>query len=183
MMMLTMTVEEIRKNCPPILSLEQVRCILHISKRKAAWLLQNGHIGCTIGEKKTRQYSVLRSELIKYIEKCSKGKAPSVPYGIFSTQKYPSQRKERAIRISQTTITNLKIELRAEWSKSPTVLTTTQAAKLVGCSNDLINSWMKKEDGLRFVRVQNGVFTTKEWLIDYFAHYTKENNQRYRISK
>jgi len=58
-----------------------------------------------------------------------------------------------------------------------TVLTTTQAAKLVGCSNDLINSWMKKEDGLRFVRAQNGVFTTKEWLIDYFAHYTKEKNQ------
>ena len=58
-----------------------------------------------------------------------------------------------------------------------------QAARLVGCSNDLINSWMKKEEGLRFVRVQNGVFTTKEWLIDYFAHYTKEKNQRYRISK
>ena len=91
MMMLTMTVEEIRRNYPPILSLEQVRCILHISKRKAAWLLQNGHIKCTIGEKKTRQYSVPRSELIKYIEKCSEGKAPSVPYGIFSTQKYPSQ--------------------------------------------------------------------------------------------
>ena len=183
MMKPTMTVEEIRRNYPSILSLEQVRCILHISKRKAAWLLQNGHIKCTIGEKKTRQYSVPRSDLIKYIEKCSEGKAPSVPYGIFSTQKYPSQRKENAIRISQTTITNLKIELRAEWSKSPTVLTTTQAARLVGCSNDLINSWMKKEDGLRFVKVQNEVFTTKEWLIDYFAHYTKEKNQRYRISK
>lgn len=178
-----MTVEEIRENYPPLLSLEQVRCILHISKRKAAWLLQNGHIRCTIGEKKTRQYSVPRSELIKYIEKCSEGKAPCVPYGIFSTQKHPSQRKEKAIRISQTTITDLKIEFRAEWSKSPTVLTTTQAAKLVGCSNDLIKSWMKKEDGLRFVRVQNGVFTTKEWLIDYFAHYTKEKNQRYRIAR
>ena len=182
-MELTMTVEEIRKDYPLLLSLEQVRSILHISKRKAAWLLQNGHIKCTIGEKKTRQYSVPRSELIKYIEKCSEGKAPSVPYGIFSTQKYPSQRKENAFRISQSTITNLKIELRAEWSKSPTVLTTTQAARLVGCSNDLIKSWMKKEDGLRFVRVQSGVFTTKEWLIDYFAHYTKDKNQKYRIAR
>lgn len=173
MMMLTMTVEEIRRNYPPILSLEQVRCILHISKRKAAWLLQNGHIGCTIGEKKTRQYYVLRSELITYVEKCSEGKASSIPYGIFSTQKIPSPRKEKAIKISQTTITNLKIELRAKWSKSPTVLTTTQAAKLVGCSNATINKWMKNEDGLRFVRSQNGIFTTKEWLIDYFAHYLK----------
>ncbi len=182
-MALTMTVEEIRKNYPPVLSLEQVRCILHISKRKAAWLLQNGHIGCTIRQKKTRQYSVPRSELIKYIEKCSEGKAPSIPYGIFSTQKIPSLRKKKAIQICQTTITDLKIEFRAEWSKSPTVLTTTQAAKLVGCSNDLIKSWMKNEDGLRFARAQNGVFTTKEWLIDYFAHYTKEKNQRYRISE
>ena len=178
-----MTVEEIRRNYPPILSLDKVRCILHISKRKAAWLLQNGHIRCTIGEKKTRQYSVQRSELIKYIEKCSEGKAPSIPYGIFSTQKHSSPRKEKAIQICQTTITDLKIEFRAQWSKSPTVLTTTQAAKLVGCSNDLINSWMKKDDGLRFVRAQNGVFTTKEWLIDYFAHYTKEKNQLYRISE
>ena len=105
MMKLAMTVEEIRRNYPSILSLEQVRCILHISKRKAAWLLQNGHIGCTIGEKKTRQYSVAT-----------------------------------------------------------------------------INKRMKNEDGLRFVRSQNGVFTTKEWLIDYFAHYLKEKNAMYRIS-
>ena len=139
--------------------------MLQISKRKAAWLLQNGHIKCTIGEKKTRQYSVPRSELIKYIVKCSEGNAPSIPYGIFSTQKISSLRKEKAIKISQTTITNLKIEIRAEWSKSPTVLTTTQAARLVGCSNALINSWMKQENGLRFARAQNGVFTTKEWLI------------------
>lgn len=182
MMKLTMTVEEIRRNYPSIISLEQVRCILHISKRKAAWLLQNGHIGCTIGEKKTRQYSVPRSELIKYIEKCSEGKAPSIPYGIFSTQKTPSPRKQKAIQICQTTITNLKIQYRTEWSKCPTVLTTTQAAKLVGCSNSLINSWMKQENGLRFVRVQNGVVTTKEWLIDYFAHYTKDKYQKYRIA-
>ena len=47
----------------------------------------------------------------------------------------------------------------------------------------MLKDLWNKEDGLRFVRVQNGVFTTKEWLIDYFAHYTKEKNQRYRISK
>ena len=178
-MVLIMTVKEIRRNYPPILSLEQVRCILHISKRKAAWLLQKGHIGCTIGEKKTRQYSVPRSELIKYIEKCSEGYAPSIPYGIFSTQKGPSPRKEKAVRICQTTVTDLKIQIRAEWSESPTVLTTTEAAKLVGCSNSLITSWMKEKKTLRYIQSQNGLFTTKEWLIDCLAHYTKERSTRY----
>ncbi len=174
-MVLTMTVKEIRRNYPSILSLEQVRCILHISKRKAAWLLQNGHIGCTIGEKKTRQYSVPRSELIKYIEKCSEGTAPSVPMGIFSTKKHSQEIAEENIYISQTTITELKIKLRAEWSEKPTVLTTTQAATLVGCESSSIRRWMNKDDGLRYLRAQNGVYTTKEWLIDYMAHYLKEN--------
>ena len=174
-----MTVKEIRRNYPPILSLEQVRCILHISKRKAAWLLQNGYIRCMIGEKKTRQYSVPRSELIKYIEKCEAGQAPCIPNGIFSTQKYSRHKKERAEQISRMTITELKIHFRAKWSKSPTVLTTTQAAKLVGCSNSLITSWMKKEKTLQYAQAQSGLFTTKEWLIDCLAHYTKERSTRY----
>ena len=46
-------IKEIKSNYPEILSLDQVRSILRISKRKAAWLLQNGHIKCHIGEKKT----------------------------------------------------------------------------------------------------------------------------------
>ena len=175
-------IKEIKSNYPEILSLDQVRTILRISKRKAAWLFQNGHIKCHIGEKKTRQYAVPRSELIKYIQRCFEGNAPSIPYGIFSTQKGSSPQKEKAVRICQTTITDLKIQIRAEWSESPTVLTTTEAAKLVGCSNSLITSWMKQENGLRFVRAQNGVVTTKEWLIDYFAHYSKEKNQKYRIA-
>ena len=35
-------IKEIKSNYPEILSLDQVRSILRISKRKAAWLLQNG---------------------------------------------------------------------------------------------------------------------------------------------
>ena len=174
-----MTTDEIRENYPQVLSLEQVRCILHISKRKAAWLLQNGHIRCRIGEKKTWQYSVPQSELIKYIKKCEAGKAPCIPNGIFSTQKYSRPKTEREERISRMTITELKIHFRAKWSKSPTVLTTTQAAKLVGCSNSLITSWMKKEKTLRYAQAQQCKFTTKEWLIDCLAHYTKERSTRY----
>ena len=106
--------KEIKSNYPEILSLDQVRTILRISKRKAAWLFQNGHIKCHIGEKKTRQYAVPRSELIKYIAKYSEGTDPSVPMGIFSTKKHSQEIAEENIYISQTTITELKIKLRAE---------------------------------------------------------------------
>ena len=175
-------IKEIKSNYPEILSLDQVRSILHISKRKAAWLLQNGHIKCHIGEKKTRQYAVPRSELIKYIVKCSKGTAPSIPMGIFSTKKHPQKFTEENVYICQTTITELKIKLRAEWSEKPTVLTTAQAAMLVGCENSSIRRWMYKDDGLRYLRAQNGIYTTKEWLIDYMAHYLKENPYRFGIT-
>ena len=84
-----------------------------------------------------------------------------------------------AIRICQTTVTDLKIQIRAEWSESPTVLTTTEAVKLVGCSNSLIISWMKEKKTLRYIQAQNGLFTTKEWLIDCLARYTKERSARY----
>ena len=81
-------IKEIKSNYPEILPLDQIRTILRIRKRKTAWLLQNGHIECHIGEKKTRQYAVPRSELIKYIVKYSEGTAPSVPMGIFSMKKH-----------------------------------------------------------------------------------------------
>ena len=41
-----MTPEMIRAEYPEIISSEQVRQILGISKRKASWMLNNGHIPC-----------------------------------------------------------------------------------------------------------------------------------------
>lgn len=50
------------------LSAEQVCKILHISKRKCAWMLQNGMIPCKDSGKKTRRYTVLRKDLDAYIK-------------------------------------------------------------------------------------------------------------------
>ena len=50
------------------LSAEQICKILHISKRKCAWMLQNGMIPCKDSGKKTRRYTVLRKDLDAYIK-------------------------------------------------------------------------------------------------------------------
>lgn len=63
--------KEIRELYSETLSLENVRCILHISKRKAAWMLQNGIIKCEISEKKTKQYKVRIEELFAYLARLS----------------------------------------------------------------------------------------------------------------
>ena len=53
---------------PQVLSGEQVRRVLHIGKRKCAWILNNGFIKCQISDKKTRKYTVFKDDLIAYIE-------------------------------------------------------------------------------------------------------------------
>lgn len=50
------------------LSAEQICKILHISKRKCAWMLQNGMIPCKDSGKKTRRYTILRKDLDAYIK-------------------------------------------------------------------------------------------------------------------
>ena len=48
----------LRSTYPPIISSEQLRKILHVSKRKCAWMLQNGLIPCIDSHKKTRRYMI-----------------------------------------------------------------------------------------------------------------------------
>lgn len=86
--------KEIRKNYPETLSLENVRCILHISKRKAAWMLQNGIIKCEITEMKTKQYRVKIGDLFEYFDKVKRGDSSvEIPIGLFNAKK-PTEKKE-----------------------------------------------------------------------------------------
>lgn len=87
--------EEIRNNYPEILSLENIRCILRISKRKASWMLQNGIIKCENNGKKTRQYKVTLDDLFEYLDRLEQAN-PSValPVGRFTSRKQNSESKE-----------------------------------------------------------------------------------------
>ena len=79
---------------PQVLSGEQVRCALHISKRKCAWMLNNGFINCQNTGKRTRKYTVLKADLLTYIEDSQKHPEKYVtPHAEFSTAKYGSMRK------------------------------------------------------------------------------------------
>ena len=54
-----MTPEMIRAEYPEILSSEHIRQILGISRRKASWMLKNGHIPCKSSGKETHKYMVI----------------------------------------------------------------------------------------------------------------------------
>ena len=90
--------EQLQNTYPPILSLENIRVILRISKRKAAWMLHNGYIKCTINEKKTRNYQIKIEDLFEYIDK-AESLDPSIqfPSGSFSSRKTKTHREESSV--------------------------------------------------------------------------------------
>ena len=73
-----MTVNEIASTYPKTINSEQLRIILGISKRKCAWMLQNGVIPCKDTEKKTRRYTIEITDVIHYVNTVSEN-----PYAYF----------------------------------------------------------------------------------------------------
>lgn len=168
-----MNKKEIRELYSETLSLEDVRCILHISKRKAAWMLQNGIIKCEISQKKTKQYKVQIEELFAYLDK-AKRDDPSVqiPIGLFNAKK-PSgkEKKERPRPIltrHKKPTKAFRTWLTDRWSQEDEMLLTSGISRLTGYTQQTVQQWMKKGT-LRSVRARNKLMTTKEWLVDFYC--------------
>ena len=70
-----------------IISLEQLYKMLHISKRKAAWMLQNGIIPCEIRNSLTHKYSIRKEDVLAYMAKSDREKRKEIPVGIFNAKK------------------------------------------------------------------------------------------------
>ena len=66
-----------------IISLEQLYKMLHISKRKAAWMLQNGIISCKIRNTPTHKYSVRKEDVLAYMAMSDKS-IPKIDYFFLS---------------------------------------------------------------------------------------------------
>ncbi len=51
-----MNYDYLREQYPETISMDQLYCMCHISKRKARWLLENGVILCEDSGKRTRRF-------------------------------------------------------------------------------------------------------------------------------
>ena len=81
------------------LSLEQLRQRLHISKRTAAWMLQNGVIPCRIVDTPTHlRYYVSEEDLERYLAKSPSERSREIPVGVFSSRKENSLPLEKGGR-------------------------------------------------------------------------------------
>ena len=158
---------------PQVLSGEQVRCILHISKRKCAWMLNNGFIKCQNTGKRTRKYTVLKDDLIAYIEDSEKHPEKYVtPYAEFSTAKYGNNRKSRLCKIGfpSSLPSTFRPWLEQEFETVPDALTIPQVIATTGYADNTVNRWLR-QGHLKHVQTQTTKIVPKIWLIDFYCSY------------
>ena len=165
--------KEIRKTYPEVLSLEHIRCILHISKRKAAWMLQNGIIKCENNGKKTRQYKVKIDDLLAFMEKAEKGdKSVDVPVGIFST-KNTTQIPEPTAQLPPIIFTRLPSDFKEwlsdEWYAESDALLIEDLIRLTGYTRGTLLKWIRNKT-IRTVLTQDDLVTAKIWLIEFLCN-------------
>ena len=69
-----------------VLSLEQMRILLHISKRKAAWMLQNQVIPCIVNDQMTtHKYMVRREDVDAFLRLPAAEQQARIPVGQFTS--------------------------------------------------------------------------------------------------
>ena len=153
----------LRKTLPQTLSGEQVRKVLHVSKRKCAWMLQNGMIPCTVRGKKTRCYTVERSALIRFM----------ADYDA-RPEKYPipqifSSKPSRTHRL-QTPPPDYRQYLEEKLANLPDALTRNDLHSTLGYESSTVNHWLQS-GLLRSVSAHSEALIVKEWLIDFLCGY------------
>ena len=152
---------------PEVLSGEQVRTILHVSKRKASWLLQNGYIRCADSGKKTRRFSILREDLDDFVRQSREHPERfRTPPGAFTACK--SARTNKVPVFPKALPEDFRPWLEDRWARVPDLLTLPAAAELIGYSTETLNR-RAKAGALRTVNVQYETVIAKAWLIDFLC--------------
>ncbi len=147
--------------------------MLHISKRKYAWLLQNGYIKCTVSNKKSRKYAIKRADLAHFIDD-SKAHPEKylTPFAEFSAAKYNTKPPVKAVRYGfpKTLPDSFFTWLNDEFVSLPDTLTIPDVIQITGYSDTSVDRWLSRGH-LRSVLTQDGKIIAKDWLIDFYCGY------------
>ena len=158
------------------LSLEQLRQKLHISKRKAAWMLQNGVVPCRIVNTPPHlRYYVSEENLEKYLSKPQSERSREIPVGVFSSRKENSLPLEKGGRDSNLKIVLTSNEramfihmLEKRMEIYPDAMDINRVAKITGYSRTTI--LRRVQDGDMFSVMMNDEYViSKAGVIEFFA--------------
>ena len=149
-----------------ILSGEQARRILHVSKRKAAWLFEHGYVKCTVSDKKTWRYSILRSDLDEYIrESAAHPERFRTPPGEFTSKKRASADGDD---LPHELPESFRPWLERRWTRYHVVLTLDEAALLTGYSRKTMRRWTANGT-IPALNIPNKTVIVKAQLVDFLC--------------
>ena len=159
------------------LSLEQLRQKLHISKRKAAWMLQNGVIPCRIVDTPTHlRYYVKEEDLQMYLAKSQSERSREIPVGVFSSRKENSLPSEKGGRDHNNVNIVLTSNERAMFIHLlekrmeiyPDAMNINRVAKITDYSRTTILRRVQNGD-MYAVMMNDEYVISKEGVIEFFA--------------
>lgn len=164
-----------------IISLEQLYKMLHISKRKAAWMLQNGIIPCEIRNTPTHKYSIRKEDVLAYMAKSEREKRKEIPVGIFNAKKTNNLRRTESQGSDcggyfDDTIYKLRGKERARFkemledllSAVPDSLTVDEVVDLTGYSRKTILRYAQRKY-IYAVNIMGKYYISKQSIINYLA--------------
>ena len=167
------------------ISLEQLYKMLHISKRKAAWMLNNGIIPCQIRPTKTHRYIILREDVEAYLQKKRSERRKEIPVGIFNakptkqTAVINNHHPMDTVNMMDCYITiadECKDEFKAHVEKRlkyfPDAITADKAGEIMGYARNTVIAYIQQKH-LFAVQISGKYIPPKsalvEFLVDDFA--------------
>ena len=164
-----------------IISLEQLYKMLHISKRKAAWMLQNGIIPCEIRNTPTHKYTIRKEDVLAYMAKSEREKRKEIPVGIFNAKKTNNPRRTESQGSDcggyfDDTNYKLRGKERAQFkemledllSAVPDTLTVDEVAELTGYHRRTILRYVQRKY-IYAVTIMGKYYISKSSIINYLA--------------
>ncbi len=164
-----------------IISLEQLYKMLRISKRKAAWMLQNGIIPCEIRESLTHKYSIRKEDVLAYIAKSEHEKRSEIPVGIFNAKKTNNPRRTESpdsdcggyfddthYKLRGKERARFKEMLEDLLSAVPDTLTVDDVVKLTGYSRKTILRYVQRKY-IYALNIMGKYYISKHSIINYLA--------------
>ena len=164
-----------------IISLEQLYKMLHISKRKAAWMLQNGIISCEIRNTPTHKYSVRKEDVLAYMAKSDREKRKEIPVGIFNAKKTNNPRRTESpdsdcggyfddtnYKLRGKERARFKEMLEDLLSAVPDTLTVDDIAKLTGYHRRTVLRYVQRKY-ICGVNIMDKYYNSKHSIINFLA--------------
>lgn len=167
------------RSLPDVISKEQMRIACHISKRTALYLLQSGLIPSKNTGKKTRCYSIQKSDVIKFIKACERNPIKfKLPENWYAGVTRPHT--IRCLPSKMPTKSQFKAYYKDTLANYSDVLDVADIVELTGYNRRAVGNWCRK-GYLKYISKTNKFYIPKCFLIE---HLSSDNyNQTIRKTK